>query len=135
MTICADEQITTPIPDIFGHVEGLLPIFCDNNERLILEFPAIAVWAAKQTFSIIVVNTTYGWKGLFQASGKDDGSGLKYCIVVRYKFKPALVVAHISNPGLMDRNGRILADFLMRKFSEFVWFHSVSRQKTVRFLR
>src|ERR1700724_1214330 len=76
MTVGTDQHIPSPIPDDFGHVKSLLPFFCDHNKRLLLEFPSVAVGAAKHTFAVIVVNASYRGKCLFQAGGKDDGSGL-----------------------------------------------------------
>src|SRR5436305_2440350 len=96
MTVCTDQQVPTPIPDEFRQMEGALPFFCNHNQGLILEFPSIAVGAAKQTLTVIVVNSIYCRKCLFQTSSEDDGSGLHNLAVVRNKLKPALMLTHIT---------------------------------------
>src|SRR5260370_38855279 len=126
MTIGTDEQVPNPIPDVSGHVEGRLSFLCNDNKGLVLEFPAITVGAAKQTFSVILVNALYGGKRLSQACGKDDGSGLNDGADVHNEFKDALMIVHFINPSMLDGHGRIRTYLLIRQGSAFICCHAAS---------
>src|SRR5258708_4385798 len=135
MAIRTDEQVVTPIPDDFGHMESLLSFFCDHDKGLLLEFPSIAVGAAKHTFPVIVMQTIYRGKNLFETGGKQDCLCGEQIPFLCGDFKRVISMANTSDSHVLDFHRRIFADFLVCNGSELVRFDSVSCQKSMRLLR